>query len=241
MENMNIKREFSSLKLNNNKTKNNILKIESKAYSASDADLKNLNLDSMPLLYSPNNDLFIKNKPISRHRKFIKIKQKKNDNSILNNEKEEEKQQKKENCECGDDDDDKKNLGRSHSARSQEIKSFFTNIIFKRPKSNECKSKIEICLDHNNNLELSKSKLNDKQQQKINQNEINNLIKYRCLKKSGQRFNLLHEGDVCVCKLPHSRNLISKILNLRLLRRWKQHKIVLEETEIISTTVSVLI
>ena len=130
----------------------------------------------------------------------------------------------------------KKILGRSHSARrSQEIKSFFTNFIFKRPKSNECK--LEIPLDQNNSSELSKTKQNDKQQQ-LNQNEINNLIKYRCLKKTGQRFNLLHEGDVCVCKLPHSRNLISKILNLRLLRRWKQHKIVLEETEIKSTTVS---
>lgn len=53
-----------------------------------------------------------------------------------------------------------------------------------------------------------------------------------------QRYKLLVEGDVHVCKLPHSRNVLSKILNSKLLRRWKAHRLVLTETEILSTTVS---
>ena len=48
---------------------------------------------------------------------------------------------------------------------------------------------------------------------------------------------VIGEGDVHVCKLPHSQNVFSKILNSKLLRRWKGHRIVLNETEIFSTTV----
>lgn len=52
-----------------------------------------------------------------------------------------------------------------------------------------------------------------------------------------QRYKLIGEGDVHVCKLPHSQNVFSKILNSKLLRRWKGHRLVLNETEIFSTTV----
>jgi hypothetical protein len=55
--------------------------------------------------------------------------------------------------------------------------------------------------------------------------------------KLNQRYKLLTEGDVYVCRLPHSRNVISKILNSKLLRRWKSHRLVLTDTEIYSTTV----
>ncbi len=57
-------------------------------------------------------------------------------------------------------------------------------------------------------------------------------------KKNYQRFKLIVEGDVNVCKLPNSRNYISKILNSKLLRRWKTHRLVLTDTEIFSSTVS---
>lgn len=52
-----------------------------------------------------------------------------------------------------------------------------------------------------------------------------------------QRYKLIVEGDVHVCKLPHTRNVFSKILNSKLLRRWKAHRLVLTDTEIYSTTV----
>lgn len=57
-------------------------------------------------------------------------------------------------------------------------------------------------------------------------------------KKNYHRFKLIVEGDVNVCKLPNSRNYISKILNSKLLRRWKTHRLVLTDTEIFSSTVS---
>jgi hypothetical protein len=83
-----------------------------------------------------------------------------------------------------------------------------------------------------NNAKLTgNSKLNGKLNLIINNN--NNA------KKFTQRYKLLVEGDVHVCKLPHSRNVISKILNSKLLRRWKAHRLVLSETEIFSTTVRV--
>ena len=69
----------------------------------------------------------------------------------------------------------------------------------------------------------------------INNNSCVNLINNA--RKMAQRFKLLLEGDVHVCKLQHSRNVISKILNSKLLRRWKAHRIILTDTEIYSTNV----
>jgi hypothetical protein len=57
-------------------------------------------------------------------------------------------------------------------------------------------------------------------------------------KHSQQRYKLLAEGEVNVCKLPNTKNVISKILNSKLLRRWKSHHIILTDTELYSTTVS---
>jgi hypothetical protein len=56
-------------------------------------------------------------------------------------------------------------------------------------------------------------------------------------KHSQQRYKLLAEGEVNVCKLPNTKNVISKILNSKLLRRWKSHHIILTDTELYSTTV----
>lgn len=58
-------------------------------------------------------------------------------------------------------------------------------------------------------------------------------------KKFTQRYKLLTEGDLQVCKLQHSRNVLSKLLNSKLLRRWKAHRIILTDTEIYSTTVRI--
>lgn len=57
-------------------------------------------------------------------------------------------------------------------------------------------------------------------------------------KHAQQRYKLLAEGEVNVCKLPNTKNVISKILNSKLLRRWKSHHIILTDTELYSTTVS---
>ena len=212
VENINIiTRKFSSLKINYNNN-NNILNIQRKAHSASDTDIKDINLDIMPFL---KNDFLINktnfNKPIRK-----KIRQK----CVVKNKLFSSESQNKEN---------KTILERYHCARSQEIlSSIKTNNSIKRPKSNE--TKLGFNKDEkNNHPELNQIYICQ---------PINDTIKYQFHKKTGQRFNLIHDGDVFVCKLPHSRNLITKLLNLRLLRRWKEHKIILTDKEIFSTTVS---
>jgi hypothetical protein len=52
-----------------------------------------------------------------------------------------------------------------------------------------------------------------------------------------QRFKLVQQADIYICKLPHSRTVFSKILNIRLLRRWKQLKLILTDTEILPSNV----
>jgi len=52
-----------------------------------------------------------------------------------------------------------------------------------------------------------------------------------------QRYKLLKDGVVQVCRVPHAKNIIEKIRFSRFLRRWEDHHINLEQTEIISTTV----
>ena len=66
-----------------------------------------------------------------------------------------------------------------------------------------------------------------------------NIINNNNVKKNTQRYKMLLEGDVQVCKLPYSRNVISKILNSKLLRRWKTHRLILTDTDIYSTTVRI--
>ena len=54
----------------------------------------------------------------------------------------------------------------------------------------------------------------------------------------GSRFKLLHEGNIQVCRLNHTRTIISKIMNSKYLRRWESHRLVLKNSEIQSYTVS---
>ncbi|XP_052230363.1 C-Maf-inducing protein-like isoform X1 [Dreissena polymorpha] len=50
-----------------------------------------------------------------------------------------------------------------------------------------------------------------------------------------QRFKLIHEGDIQLCRLNHTRTIVSKIMNSKYLRRWESHHIILDENEIQST------
>ncbi|XP_025115015.1 C-Maf-inducing protein-like isoform X2 [Pomacea canaliculata] len=52
----------------------------------------------------------------------------------------------------------------------------------------------------------------------------------------GPRHKLITEGDIQVCRLNHTRTIVSKIVNSKYLRRWESHKIVLDHSEIRSTT-----
>jgi hypothetical protein len=52
------------------------------------------------------------------------------------------------------------------------------------------------------------------------------------------KFKLMHEGDIQVCRLNHSRTLLSKILSSKFLRKWESHHVVLAEYHLFSTTVS---
>lgn len=55
---------------------------------------------------------------------------------------------------------------------------------------------------------------------------------------SGPKFKLIHEGDIQVCRLNHSRTVINKILSSKFLRRWENHHLLLTKTQINSKTVS---
>ncbi|KAH7978569.1 hypothetical protein HPB49_005934 [Dermacentor silvarum] len=54
----------------------------------------------------------------------------------------------------------------------------------------------------------------------------------------GPKFKLTHEGDVQLCRLNHSRTVISKILSSKFLRRWETHRVVLGTSEMSSKTPS---
>ncbi|KXJ22027.1 C-Maf-inducing protein [Exaiptasia diaphana] len=58
----------------------------------------------------------------------------------------------------------------------------------------------------------------------------------RCSSGGGPKFKLLHEGDIQVCRLNHSRTLISKVLSSKFLRRWEAHHITLGDFQIYSST-----
>jgi len=53
---------------------------------------------------------------------------------------------------------------------------------------------------------------------------------------SGPKYKLVHEGDRQVCRLNHTRTVVSKIMNSKYLRRWESHHLMLGNSEIWSTT-----
>jgi hypothetical protein len=65
-----------------------------------------------------------------------------------------------------------------------------------------------------------------------------NSFNYQCLTHhSHQRYKLLLDGLVHVCRVPHAKNLIEKIRFSRFLRRWEEHHIFLEHNRITSRIV----
>lgn len=55
-----------------------------------------------------------------------------------------------------------------------------------------------------------------------------------------QRYKLVIDGLVHVCRVPHAKNIIEKIRFSRFLRRWEEHYIQLAQNEILSQTVRIL-
>ncbi|ESO82820.1 hypothetical protein LOTGIDRAFT_80178, partial [Lottia gigantea] len=53
----------------------------------------------------------------------------------------------------------------------------------------------------------------------------------------GPKCKLLSEGDIQVCRLNHTRTIVSKIMNSKYLRRWESHHIILDHNVIRSQTV----
>ena len=56
-------------------------------------------------------------------------------------------------------------------------------------------------------------------------------------RRNQQRYKLLLEGSVQMCRVPHAKNIIEKIRFSRFLRHWEEHQISLEQNEIVSKTV----
>lgn len=56
-------------------------------------------------------------------------------------------------------------------------------------------------------------------------------------KSTAVKFKLLHEGDVQICRLNHTRTIISKIMNSRYLRRWESQHVILGDNDITATAV----
>uniref|UniRef100_T1J4Y4 C-Maf-inducing protein PH domain-containing protein n=1 Tax=Strigamia maritima TaxID=126957 RepID=T1J4Y4_STRMM len=54
--------------------------------------------------------------------------------------------------------------------------------------------------------------------------------------RSGSKFKLVNDGDVHVCRLNHTRTVISKLLSSKFLRRWEVHRLTLGDSAIVSRT-----
>lgn len=54
-----------------------------------------------------------------------------------------------------------------------------------------------------------------------------------------QRYKLLTEGLVQVCRVPHAKNILEKIRFSRFLRRWEDHYITLDQSDILSRNVRI--
>lgn len=53
---------------------------------------------------------------------------------------------------------------------------------------------------------------------------------------TGPKYKLITEGEIQVCRLNHTRTIVSKIMNSKYLRRWENHHLVLSPNEIRSTS-----
>ncbi len=55
--------------------------------------------------------------------------------------------------------------------------------------------------------------------------------------RAGPKYKLMQEGDIQLCRLNHTRTIVSKIMNSKYLRRWESHHLVLGSCDIQSATV----
>lgn len=55
---------------------------------------------------------------------------------------------------------------------------------------------------------------------------------------NGPKLKLIYDGDIQLCRLNHTRTIVSKIMNSKYLRRWESHRLILDHGEIRSATVS---
>ncbi|XP_064641803.1 C-Maf-inducing protein-like isoform X2 [Lineus longissimus] len=55
---------------------------------------------------------------------------------------------------------------------------------------------------------------------------------------TGPKYKLIQDGDIQVCRLNHTRTIVSKIMNSKYLRRWESHHLQLDEADIRSATPS---
>ena len=55
------------------------------------------------------------------------------------------------------------------------------------------------------------------------------------------KHKLITEGELQICRLNHTRTIVSKIMNSKYLRRWESHRIILDNSEIRSNTVCLTI
>ena len=74
-----------------------------------------------------------------------------------------------------------------------------------------------------------------------NMNPVEPMVVQPKLTPCGTKFKLLVSGHIQVCRLNHTRTIVSKIMNSRYLRRWETHEICLGDERIESLTVSSLI
>jgi len=72
-------------------------------------------------------------------------------------------------------------------------------------------------------------------------NNNNTLCLLANARRNQQRYKLIVDGLVHVCRVPHAKNIIEKIRFSRFLRRWEEHHIKLAQNEILSDTVRVII
>ena len=57
-------------------------------------------------------------------------------------------------------------------------------------------------------------------------------------RQNQQRYKLLLDGSVQMCRVPHAKNIIEKIRFSRFLRHWEEHHITLASNEIVAEMVS---
>ena len=56
---------------------------------------------------------------------------------------------------------------------------------------------------------------------------------------NGTRYSLIGQGECQVCRIGHQKNLLQKIIYSRPLRRWETHVLLLSESNITASNVSI--